>query len=316
MLWGPVRIFGHGALIACWAGALAIVLAVVSGQVSLLASGVWAIAESAVHPKVANAGDLESTPPSPYRLGVFPYFPVLTIDRIYGPVAAHFADDLGRPVELKTKPTFDKFAEELKKESYDIILVHPFFYVEASDKHHYLPLARVEEPLTAVVMVREDDTLETLADLEGETIGLPPALAAVSELVEGALIDAGFVPGVDVKLEHYGSKRSCLQAVAIGRVAACGVPRFVLSQFDPDNELKLRLMFETEGVAGFVFAAHARVPESDRIDISKSILAWPFTVRGRRILAGGAWGRFVVARDEDYDDVRRQVRRLHKLAQR
>ncbi|MGH6919899.1 MAG: phosphate/phosphite/phosphonate ABC transporter substrate-binding protein, partial [Geminicoccaceae bacterium] len=267
------------------------------------------------HLPTASAGD-QVAQLEAYRLGVFHYAPILTIDRIYGPVAAQFAEDLGRPVHLKTKPTFDKFAEELRKETYDIILVHPFFYVEARDRHHYVPLARLEEPLTAMVMVREDDPLATLADLKGKTIGLPPARAAVSELVKASLLDAGLVPGINVALQHYRTKPSCLQAVAIGRAAACGLPRFALAQIDPDNQLKLRLIFETGPVSNFVFAAHARVPESDRINIYKSILAWPFTATGRRILAGGAWSRFVAARDQDYDEIRRHLLRLQSYVRR
>lgn len=275
----------------------------------------WALAALVVHLPPTSAGDLAPQADA-YRLGVFPYLPVLAIDRIFGPVAAQLAEDLGRPVHLKTKPTFSKFADELRTESYDIILVHPFFYIEARDGHHYEPLARLEDPLTAVVMVRSDEAIETLAGLKGRTIGLPPALAAVSELVKVSLIDAGLVPGVNVALEHYRSKPFCLEAVAAGRTAACGLPRFALSQIDPNNELKLRLMFETEPVSNFLFAAHARIPEADRISIGKSILAWPFTANGRKILAGGAWSRFVRARDQDYDDVRRHMLRLQQLAQR
>jgi phosphonate transport system substrate-binding protein len=282
------------------------------------ASLVAALCAAAVlvwHTQAASADDQPSQLAA-YRLGVFPYVPVLAVDRIYGPVAAQFAEDLGRPVHLKTKATFDKFVEELRKETYDIILVHPFFYVEARDEHHYLPLARLEEPLTAVVMVRDDEPLETLADLKGKTIALPPALAAVTELVRSSLLDAGLVPGVNVALEHYRSKPSCLQAVTVGRAAACGLPRFALAQIDPDNERKLRLLFETEPVSNFLFAAHSRVPESDRIDLTRSILAWPFTAKGRRILAGGAWNRFVRARDQEYDEIRRHMLRLQHFALR
>jgi phosphonate transport system substrate-binding protein len=282
------------------------------------ASLVAALCAAAVlvwHTQAASADDQPSQLAA-YRLGVFPYVPVLAVDRIYGPVAAQFAEDLGRPVHLKTKATFDKFIEELRKETYDIILVHPFFYVEARDEHHYLPLARLEEPLTAVVMVRDDEPLETLADLKGKTIALPPALAAVTELVRSSLLDAGLVPGVNVALEHYRSKPSCLQAVTVGRAAACGLPRFALAQIDPDNERKLRLLFETEPVSNFLFAAHSRVPESDRIDLTRSILAWPFTAKGRRILAGGAWNRFVRARDQEYDEIRRHMLRLQHFALR
>lgn len=308
MLWGRVRVLDRRTLIARRAHPVALLVAG-------LWAGLWAAAVLVWHLPTASAGN-PAAPLEAYRLGVFPYAPVLTIDRIYGPVAAQFTEDLGRPVHLKTKPTFGKFAEELRKETYDIILVHPFFYVEARDKHHYVPLARLEEPLTAMVVAREDGPLETLADLKGKTIGLPPALAAVSELVKASLIDARLVPGVDVVLEHYRTKPSCLQAVAIGRVAACGLPRFAVAQIDPDNALRLRLIFETDPVSNFVFAAHPRVPESDRINIYKSILAWPFTAKGREILAGGSWSRFVPARDQDYDEVRRHLLRLQQFAQR
>jgi phosphonate transport system substrate-binding protein len=282
----------------------------------LLIAGLWAAAILVGHGQAASAGDVAPPRLDAYRLGVFPYLPVLMIDRIFGPVAAQLAEDLGRPVHLKTKPTFERFLEELRAKSYDIILVHPFFYVEARDEHDYVPLARLEEPLTAVVMVREGDRLESLADLKGEKIALPSALAAVSELVKASLLDVGLVPGVHVSLEHYRSKPSCLRAVATGRAAACALPRFALSQIDPDNDLKLRLLFETDAVSNFVFAAHPRLPEADRTNLCNSILAWPFTAAGRQILAGGAWSRFVAAHDQDYDEVRRYRLRLQNFARR
>jgi len=281
----------------------------------LLVAGLWAVSSLSWHAPAASADSLAAPQLDGYRLGVFPYLPVLMIDRVFGPVAAQLAEDLGRPVHLKTKPDFEKFLAELREESYDIILVHPFFYIEAHDRHRYLPLARVEEPLTGVVMVREGDRLETLADLKGKTLALPPALAAVSELVKLALFKTGLVPDVHVRLEHYRSKPSCLHAVAAGRAAACGLPRFALAQIDPDNDLELRPVFETEAVSNFVFAVHARVPEADRTNLCNSILAWPFTAAGRSILAGGAWSRFVPARDQDYDPVRRYRRHLQMLAQ-
>jgi ABC-type phosphate/phosphonate transport system substrate-binding protein len=285
-------------------------------HIAILVAAFCAAAAPAAYAQMVEPGVAVPAEPDAYRLGVFPYVPVLTIDRIYGPVAAQLSEDLGRPVVLKTKSTFERFTEEMRNETYDVILVHPFFYIEARDKHHYLPLARLDEPLTAMFMVPEDDPTRTLAELKGRTIGLPPALSAVSELVRTALIKAGLTPGIDVALEHYRSKPSCLQAVAIGLVDVCALPKFALDQIDPTNEFDLRMMFETPPVNSFVFAAHARVPQEDRINLSKSILAWPYTAKGRAILAGGGWTRFVPARDSDYDDVRRYAMQLRKFALR
>ncbi len=185
---------------------------------------------------LVTAGSTAAGQPRPgYRFGVFPYLPVLTIDRIFGPIAASFSKQLNRPVYLKTKSNFEKFADELADQSYDIIFVHPFFYVDAADKYHYLPLARLDQEFTGVVMVGEERSWHDWHDLVGKTVALPPELTAVSEMVKAALIDAGLRPGVDVVLQHYRTKTSCLQAVVLGSADACAVPRFVLAQIEFDR---------------------------------------------------------------------------------
>ncbi|HSA80237.1 MAG TPA: phosphate/phosphite/phosphonate ABC transporter substrate-binding protein [Geminicoccaceae bacterium] len=249
------------------------------------------------------------------RFGVFPYMPVLTIDQIFGPMAASFAQDLGRPVYLKTKSTFEKFAEELMNQTYDIILVHPFFYIDVAARAGYRPLARVDDELTGVAMIKAEQPWKGWRDLEGRVLALPPELSAVSELVKAALSDAGLRPEVDVMLRYYGTKMACLQAVVTGSADACALPRFVLSQIGSIADLKLKEMVETEPISHLVIAVHSRVPEADQAKLLADILSWPRTARGREILAAGAWPGFVAARDDDYDEIRRdRARHARKLS--
>jgi phosphonate transport system substrate-binding protein len=243
-----------------------------------------------------------------YQFGVFPYVPTLTIDRIFGPMAGSFAVELGRPVDLRTKPTFEQFAEEIERQSYEILFVHPFFYVEAADLYNYLPLARLDEPMVAVIMVHASRPWRDLPDLAGKILALPPALAAVSELTKAALIEVGLQPEVDVALRHYRTKVSCLQAVVIGSADACAVPTFVLKQIDSIAALKLRPLAETRSVRHFVIAVHASVPEGERSRLQRHVLSWPDTPQGRSVLAAGSWSSFVAAEDRDYDEVRALAR--------
>ncbi|MGH6885959.1 MAG: phosphate/phosphite/phosphonate ABC transporter substrate-binding protein [Geminicoccales bacterium] len=253
---------------------------------------------------------------SAYQFGVFPYLPTLTIDRIFGPMAGHFAIELGRPVHLRTKPTFEQFAQELERQTYEIVFVHPFFYVEAADRYDYLPVARLNEPMTAVIMVDARRPWRGLPDLAGKILALPPALAAVSELTRAALIEVGLQPGFDLVLRHHRTKMSCLQAVAIGSADACAVPTFVLSQIDPIAKLKLRPLAETRSVRHFVLAAHARVPKAERVKLQRSVLSWPSTAQGRQVLAAGAWSGFVAADDREYDEVRALARLAQGMSSR
>ena len=251
-----------------------------------------------------------------YRFGVFPYLPALTIDRIFGPIAASFAAQLHRPVYLKTRSTFQQFAAQLGKQSYDLVFVHPFFYVQAADRYGYLPLARVRGQLTAVVLVPEERPWRTWSDLAGRVIALPPALTAVSELTRIALVGAGLIPDIDVTLRHYRTKVSCVQAVDFGAADACVLPRFVLPQIEATKNRKLRIMTETLGINHLLFATHPRVSDLDRRKLLTVILSWPGTEEGRAILAGGAWPGFVSAHDADYMQVRDYNARLRTLAHR
>jgi len=257
-----------------------------------------------------------TTPENGYRFGVFPYLPALTIDEIFGPLGARFARDLERPVQLKTKSTFALFAKELAAESYDIILVHPFFYVDAADRYNYLPLARVDDDLVAVVLVGADRPWRDWQDLAGRTLALPPALSAVSELVQAALRARGLAPGVEVTLRHYASKMSCLHAVVLGDADGCAVPGFIPAQLGEVADMNLRVMAKTPPIKHFVLAVHRRLAPAQRATLLRTLLALPASDDGRSILAATAWPRFVAAQDHEYDAVRRFRAQSRTVAQR
>jgi phosphonate transport system substrate-binding protein len=231
-------------------------------------------------------------------------------------MAASFAAALERPVYLKTKPTFEQFIVEIRRETYDIIFVHPFLYVDAADQQGYLPLARLEGRLCAVVLVGSHRSWSGWADLRGKTVGAPPRLAAVSELVRVALLDAGLTPGIDTTLQYYRTKVSCLQAVLVGATDACALPKFVLPQIGEIGDGKLRIIAESGSTEHLVFAAHPRIPDDQRTKLRSLILSWPLTAEGRAIMAIGSWPRFIPAQDADYEEVRNVDSRPETLAER
>jgi ABC-type phosphate/phosphonate transport system substrate-binding protein len=249
-------------------------------------------------------------PKTAYRLGVFPYLPALTIDRIYGPMAEAFSLELNRLVKLRTKSTFENFQDAIVEQSYDLLFVHPFFFVDAVDHHGYLPLARLNRPLRAVLVAAEDSATVGIEDLVGSTIGLPPKLAAVSHLIKSALMEAGIRPGLDVGTRHFRNKASCLQAVHSGAIAACGVPAFILSDVSAFAEQPLRTIFEAPPVNHFAFAVHNRVPEEERNRLKALILAWNQEGNGTKKL------EFAPISDDDYVSIRDKKTRLQTLALR
>ncbi len=257
-----------------------------------------------------------NTPPKPaYRLGVAPYLPALTIDRLYSPIADALSFELNRLVKLRTKATLESFKTILATESYDIIFVHPFFLVEAVDRYNYVPVARLAAPLQAALAVTEDSPALALSDLVGGTIGLPPKLSAISDLLKSALADAGLRPGLDVGIRHFRNRSSCLQAIAQGSVAACGLPTLSKPPVETANAAPLRVIHETSPVHHFAFAVHERIDREDRRKLVALLLS--LNDPGHEIIqAAGLPGGFVTVQPDDYAAIRARKARLPTLASR
>jgi len=245
----------------------------------------------------------------PYIFGVFPSLAVARLEKIYAPMAADLGRGLDRKVYFRTKSSFDKFMQEIKKQTYDIVFLQPFDYVWAVG-YGYLPLARRGEPLTAQIMVAEDSPLRELKDLKGAILALPPAEAAVSHLIKMALLDAGMDPEHDLSLQYTKSHDSCLQRLLIGAVNACGTAAGPVRFFQARMKVSFRVLAESRTIPHALIVAHRRVPEHERDRLKSTILAWGDSVAGRQMLERGAHKPFEPAIDAEYDVVRKYWRRI------
>ena len=252
---------------------------------------------------------LASAADEPYQFGVFPYLPVARIYELHAPMAADLQAKVGRPIRLSSKADYAAFGQELRNEVYDIAFVQPFDYVDAHDKHRYIPLARRGEALEAVIVVRQESPLASIQDLKGRIVSNPPADAAVSQLTSMAFRDAGIDPENGVKRYYAKNHFACLQSVVIGAAEACGTAeqamRTIKMQSPP---ARFRVVHKTASIPHALFVAHQRVPQKDRDLLLHTILDWSNTEPGRKILDGGQFVPFVAAKDSDYEVVRGYLR--------
>ena len=202
-----------------------------------------------------------SSEPQLLSFGVFPYVPALKIGDMFAPMAADFELAADCPVQLRTKDTFEQFSDELAAGTYDVVLVHPFLYVEAHSRQGYQPLARIDQELRAVIVSRRPDKLEGLAELRGQTLAMPAKQAAASYLVWLDMLDHGMQPEIDIRMRYFENKISCLHAVAAGEAVGCVVPTFITGQLAEIDQLRLKPIWQSAPISGLVLAAHPRLAE-------------------------------------------------------
>lgn len=239
-----------------------------------------------------------------YLLGVFPHLPPRELEKVFSPMAADLGEAMGRRVVLRSNTTYERFAQNLDREVFDIAFVQPFDYVRAADRFGYLPVATRGQRLSAILVTTEGGSISSLDSLRGKTIALPPRVAAVSHLVKAHLAEHGLEIGKDVFLSFHRSHVSCMQQVLISRVAACGTAAPALRFFEHKMGVQLETVSETRKIPHTLFIVHPRVPPLERKLLKQRILGWGQSPRGRALLARGRLKPFVPITDAAYDVVR------------
>ncbi len=261
----------------------------------------------AAEPSVAGEEGQEKASAT-YKLGVFPYLTPLRMEAIYAPVGAALSRAISDPVQFRTASRFELFFAKLKAQDYDIALIQPFWYGPAVDQFGYLPLARMEEPFTSLIMVLDESPLRSPEDLRGESVATPPAFVPVTRMASRALEEIDIVPGRDVELKAYKSVDSCFQQVLIGSASACVSPPFAPPVIEEKLKVKLRVLMQTPGIPNLTFVVHSRVPAEVRSRFQQAILSWANSDEGRILLQAIKTRGFVAADDAEYDVVRALVK--------
>jgi phosphonate transport system substrate-binding protein len=247
-----------------------------------------------------------------YKMGVFPYFAPTRLEEIYAPVAAELSSAIGKPVRFRTAPSFAGFFENLREGSYDIALLHPFYYIPAADEFAYLPLVRVRERFRAVLVSLDTSKVRDLDDLRGRIIASPPAHGTSVHMIRQAIRDRGLLPDQDMTFREFSSVGACLQQLMIGEADACVSGPVAARRFEQRNNISLHTIVESNSLPGLVFVVHPRVVGADREHMREILVELNTTEQGREILARINIDAFVPAEDSDYDEVRRFVSTLEE----
>lgn len=246
------------------------------------------------------------------RLSVAPYLAPARMEELYTPMAVALSEAMGRPVVFRTTSTFDRYYEQIVSGSFDITLLHAFFYVAAVDQHSFLPIARMREPFTGMLVVPSQSAIKSLEDLRGKIIATPPEYLPTVHLVRRLMRERGFDPEQQFVMKSFRSVESCLQQIVIDEAAACICPPFALPGAEKRLNVKFRTIVESQAVPNLTFVAHARMSSSEQARLREAVINWSSTDAGRKLMQSIGTSGFVVAKDAEYDNVRRLMKSLDK----
>lgn len=259
----------------------------------------------------AGAG-ADAEPRPTLTFGVVPQQSASELARLWTPILSFLGEKTGEPLRFATAKDLSTFEQRLAAGDYDLAYLNPYAYTMFHRSPGYRVLAKEKDRmLQGILVVRKSDDVPEVGRLHGKTIAFPdPAAFAASILVQAELGKKG----VAVVPKYVANHDSVYFAVARGLVAAGGgIPR-TFDNLAPEIRDQLRVLWRTAAYTPHAIAAHPRLADATAARLQAAMAAMADDPRGAELLAAAGFKRLSVARDADYDDIRRLDIRPRDLA--
>jgi len=217
-----------------------------------------------------------TTPASPsndkptYTVAVVPQFPAVEIHRIWTPILTRLGDTMGVSFELKVARDIPSFEDEVVAGKPDFVYLNPYHQVRARRAQNYRPLVRDAQPLTGILVVRRDDPIRSVRELEGKSLAFPAPNAFGASL----LIRAHLAEQERLRINPLYAKThtNAYRQTIVGKTAASGGLRVTLEREPQEVRDALRILLETPGAAPHPLSVHPRVPKAVQDGVQKALL--------------------------------------------
>lgn len=196
--------------------------------------------------------------PPAYTVSVVPQFQAVEISRVWAPVLERVGREAGVTLQLKVAKDIPSFEDDFQAGKPDFAYLNPYHQVMARKAQGYVPLVRDAKLLTGILVVRQDDPIQSVHALQGKTVAFPAPNAFGASL----LIRAHLAEQEKIAITPFYAKThtNAYRQTMMGKAAAAGGLRATLDKEPPEVRAMLRVLMETPGAAPHPLSAHPRVP--------------------------------------------------------
>ncbi|PLX89829.1 MAG: phosphate/phosphite/phosphonate ABC transporter substrate-binding protein, partial [Desulfuromonas sp.] len=237
----------------------------------------------------------------------------------YRRLVEYLEDQLGRPIHVIDKGSYQEFNSLLKKGELDIAFVCSGSYVNGHDQFGLellvVPIAPSGEKVYySYLVVPTDSTATSMADLKGKRFAYTDPMSNTGKLCPDhqiRLLDEDPATFFNETMYTYAHDRS-LDAIIEGLVDGAAIDSLIydyLAQTKPDITSKTKIIARSDPFGIPPVVIRPDLPQPLRERLKKEFLQMHNNPEGVEILAGMMLKRFEEGNDADYDSVR-QMRKI------
>ncbi len=244
-------------------------------------------------------------------LGAFPFLIAQRLEKIFAPIAAELSTVINCSIRFQSSVNFETFMIQLEKQKFGIAFIQPFDYVRIAAKNGYVPLVTYQEKLHAVLVTLPESNINTISDLKGKTIAMPPLVGAVSFLGKIMLKQANIDPLTDVTILHTKNHGSCIQKVLIGKADACTTAPPPLRLFHKTNNRQLKQIAVSPPIPHALFVIRDNVNEDLKKRLQQKMLTMKLNAEALRLFTRVPnKSPFRITTDGEYDTIRQLLQHI------
>ena len=242
-----------------------------------------------------------------YTLGITPQHLPAELASFWGPVCQYLSKHTGYEIRFKTSKDLPTFWKDTNAGRFDLVYITPPRYVSAHAAAGYVAFAKEEDsPLVGIIVARKDGPASIEA-LNGGKLAVPNLHAfGAAQVPQGYLRGKG----ITVTLVAVNNHESVFRTVEKGLYPAGASNLRIFGMLDPAMQAKFRILWKSEPLPPFAFAAHPRVSQAALKRIQKALIDMNASAEGRALLEPLNVKGIVRAEDRDYDGMRKMKLKL------
>lgn len=234
-----------------------------------------------------------------YSVGVVPQFEARRIAEIWQPLLDEISQQSGIKLQLKASSSIPVFEKQLAAGEFDFAYMNPYHAVVAYDQQGYIPLLRdTGRSLFGVIVVRKDSPIQTVNELNGETVAFPSPNALGAALLPRAEFDRKF--NIKINELYVKSHSSVYLNVLLGKAAAGGGVQKTLAQQPEKIRNQLRVLYKTTEVPAHPITVHPRIDRAIQDKVKAAFITLGNSDKGRNLLKNIPMKRIGKTSIEDY----------------
>ncbi|WP_322628943.1 phosphate/phosphite/phosphonate ABC transporter substrate-binding protein [Halothiobacillus sp.] len=238
-----------------------------------------------------------------YSFGIGPREAASELAKRWVPVLRYLSEKSGYTLQFTTAKDIPTFQGQMKEGSFDLAFINPYHYTMFHERIGYEAFAHERDgKLTGIVVVRKDSPIQSMAELNNQTVAFPAATALAATVLPMAYFGEQRIHATP---NYVVSMDSVYRSVAKGFFPAGGGELRTFNTLDPEVRNQLRILWTAEALPPFTFAAHPRVPKAVVAKIQKAMHDMDRNPQGAELLKTIKFKGIDPTDDSYYDGMRK-----------